>query len=518
MKNKLILAALVLSTVLVQNVFAAETVELNIEEAINKAFATNADVKIAGYDFDAARAELNAARMERGVTISGSHSTRRGGYKHDQYIGGIYTKKLGTTHSNSLTASIPVYTGGALSGNVIVKKANYQQALAGKQKAYNDMHYTVTEAYYNCLLTQDLERVAQESVKTLTQHLQHVKDSFEVGVVAKVDVLRSEVELADAEQGLIKAENARKVAMHNLNKIIGLPLDTDLKLTDTLKQEPYKYDLEYCLDFAAANRPELEQAKQGFRAAKGGVRAARSGFMPQISVNASKSWSNFDVETNTTHGWPGNKDEEWGVGATANWNIFDCGVTLSKVHAAEAKARAAKEKWRDTEDGVMLDVRNLYYGLAESEKRIRTTEMTVAKAQEDYDIAKLRYENGVGTNTDVLDAQVALTQAKTNYIEACYDYSTGKIALDNAIGIPFQSPLEKKPVVEVKKTKKEKAAMQAEKEALKAQKKAAKAERKAKKLEKESQELQKKQQEIESTAKDIEEEVTPEIKENIEEE
>lgn len=493
MKKKLMLGTLVLGSILAHSVMAAEIVELNIEDAIERAFKNNPSVKIAGYNLDAARAEMNAARMERGVTITGSHSTNRGGYKHDQFIGGVYSKRLGTTHTNSLTASIPVYTGGALSGNMIARKAAFQQALAGKQKSYNDMHYTVTEAYYDCILTQDLERVANESVATLSEHLKHVKDSYDVGVVAKVDLLRSEVELADAEQNLIKAENARKVAMHNLNKIIGLPLETELKLTDTLHNTPYEYDLEYCLDYAAANHPGLEQAKQGFRAAKGGVRSARSGHMPQISAHASKEWNNGREDNK--RGWPGDQDQTWGLGATANWNIFDSGVTLSKIHAAEARARAAKETWRDTEDSVLLDVRNLYYSLTESEKRIHTAEITVEKAQEDYNIARLRYENGVGTNTDVLDAQVALTQAKTNYIQACYDFNTSKIALDNAIGVPFKSPLEKKTVVEVRLTKKEKEAIknvEAEvKQAKKDEKAIKKAEKQeAKKMEKEKKKLE----------------------------
>lgn len=453
--RKVKLATLFLGMIMVESAMAADSVNLTIDDAIYRAFATNPAIKIAGYDLDAARAEMNAARLERGITITGRHSSSRGGYKHDQYIGGVYTKRLSTTHSNSVTASMPIYTGGALSGNLIAKKAGYQQSLAGKQKAYNDMHYTVTEAYYNCLLTQDLEKVAQESVKTLSEHLRHVRDSYDVGVVAKVDVLRSEVELADAEQNLIKAENNRKVAQHTLNKIIGLPLETELNLLDTLQNTPYEKELDYCLQFAQTNRPELEQAKQGFRAAKGGVRVARSGYMPQISINASKEWTNGSTGEEK-RGWPGNLDQTWGVGATATWNVFDSGVTWSRVHAAEAKARAAKETWRDTENGVMLDVRNCYYNLNEAERRIKTASVTVEKAQEDYDIAQLRYQNGVGTNTDVLDAQVALNQAKTNYIQACYDFSTSKIALDNAIGVPYKSPLEKKTVVNVKSLKSDK--------------------------------------------------------------
>jgi hypothetical protein len=95
----------------------------------------------------------------------------------------------------------------------------------------------------------------------------------------------------------------------------------------------------------------------------------------------------------------------------------------------------AKESYRQDTDNVELDVRNCYNTLRESEKRIATTQLSVAKAEEDYHIAQVRYEAGVGTNTDVLDAQVALHQARNNFNSALYDYNVAKVSLDTAMGI-----------------------------------------------------------------------------------
>lgn len=117
-------------------------------------------------------------------------------------------------------------------------------------------------------------------------------------------------------------------------------------------------------------------------------------------------------------------------------NIFDSGVTLSKVHAAEEKLLQAEETYRDTVDTVELEVRSNYLGLREAEKRISTTQVAVAKAEEDFHIAQVRYMAGVGTNLDVIDAQVALTEARTNFVNALYDYNTSKIALETAMGVP----------------------------------------------------------------------------------
>lgn len=109
---------------------------------------------------------------------------------------------------------------------------------------------------------------------------------------------------------------------------------------------------------------------------------------------------------------------------------------MSKVHAAEEKLLQAEETYRDTVNSVELEVRSNYLGLREAEKRISTTQVAVAKAEEDFHIAQVRYMAGVGTNLDVIDAQVALTEAKTNFVNALYDYNTSKIALETSMGVP----------------------------------------------------------------------------------
>lgn len=427
---------------------APQVVELNLQQAMEKAFNTNPAIKISGYEKDSARANLNAARQSRGITITGQHTTTRGGYDDDRTsttITGIEPgtgniryenvnigKGISNNHSNTISASIPIYTGGKLSGTIDQAKANYKYYLVGEQKAYNDMRETVTNSYYGMLQADNVQNLSRESVNRLEEHLKNVKAQYDVGVVAKVDVLRSEVELADAQQTLIQAENAYHIAEATLNKIVGLPMDTTLKLQDSMQYTPYDNDMKYCLDYAAEHRPDLEQARQNVEAAKGALKVARSGYMPQVSASASQNWN----DTN----WPGDENGNWSVGVGVSMNIFDTGVTLSKIHGAEADLAKAEESYRDAVDSIMLEVRSTYLNLREAEKRIKTTEVAVAKAEEDYHIAQVRYMAGVGTNTDVLDAQVALTDAQNNYVQSLYDYNTSKTSLETAIGVPMAFP------------------------------------------------------------------------------
>ena len=451
--KRLLLLSAALTLFMSQSAFAGETVELNLEDAMQRAFNTNPAITIAGYERDSDRASYNAARNSRWISISGTHSTQRSGY--DDYhqvknnITGILSlsKEIGNAHANSLTASMPIFTGGKLNGTIKQAKAGYLISEQGLQKAYNDMRSTVTNGYFDMLQADNMQKLGRESVDRLADHLKNVEAQYEVGVVAKVDVLRSQVELANAKQSLIKAENAYQIAEANLNKIVGLPMDTQLKLDNILVYTPYDNDMQYCLDYAAKHRPELEQAKQQVEAAKGALRVAISGHMPQVAATASQSWKDSN--------WPGDENGNWGVGVTVSMNIFDSGVTVSKIHGAEADLAKAHETYRDTVDAVNLDVRSNYLNLREAEKRIDTTTLAVSQAEEDYRIAQLRYMNGVGTNTDVLDAQVALTDAKTNYLQAMYDYNTCKTNLETAIGVPMQFPT--KVVVEPKVAEAEKA-------------------------------------------------------------
>lgn len=474
LSKKLLLAAAVAAMACCQSAFA-ETVEMDLEDAMLRAFNTNPAVEIAGYEMKSAKASYDAARASRYLSVSFNHKTGRGGAYDEQlghktktgfvdakdkdgnaFVGitsfatgeGYYSKGISNSHTNSFSATLPIYNGGATKGKILQSKASYKSAVAGQQGAWNEMRSTVTNGYFQVLQAENMAKLSQEAVDRLNEHLKNVQAQYDVGVVAKVDVLRSQVELSNAEQDLIKAQNGLDIAVASMDRIVGLPMDTELKLVNLLKYAPYENDINYCLNYAADHRPELEQAKQRVKAAEGALLVARSGYQP--SINASGSHT-----LNKNKNWPGDGKTEWAVGIGVSMNIFDSGVTYSRIHGAKEDLSKAQAQYRDTVDGVNLDVRSKYLSLREAEKRIHTTDVAVERAEEDYRIAQLRYQAGVGTNTDVIDASVALTQAKVNYLQALYDYNTSKTDLKTAIGEPMTFPV--KIAVEPVKTAEEQA-------------------------------------------------------------
>jgi outer membrane protein TolC len=398
-------------------------VVLDLGRAIQMALINNPKTMIADGNLKSAAGSVKQALGRYGPNIAYQHAeTRRKDYQNFGIIAERFT--------NGTSVTLPIYTGGERKGNLRAANKNYEIAQLEIGRTDQEVKLDATSAYYTVLQTRNLVALGTESVARLQEHLRNVEAQFDVGIVAKVDVLRSQVELANAQQELIKAQNSYDVAVASLNNVVGLPLATQTVVDDELSHSEYVKTLEDCIDFSSRHQPEIIQAAKAIEAARGGVMAARSGYLPNISVSAGYGWGDSD--------FPGNDRSDWSVGATMNFTIFDSNITRGRVDSAQGVLAQRQAGYRQTSDNVFLAVRSSYLRLREAEKRIETASVTVETAEEDYKIALVRYQAGVGTNTDVLDAQVALTQAKTNYVQALYDYNTSWANLENAMGVPVE--------------------------------------------------------------------------------
>lgn len=269
-------------------------------------------------------------------------------------------------------------------------------------------------------------KVNQGTVDNLAEHLQNVQAQYQVGTVAKSDVLRSEVELANAQQNLTKAQNSYDVAVASLNNVIGMPLDSQNIMKDDLSYVKYDLSLEDSIKMAQERRPEIAQSKDNIDVAKTGIKIADSGRLPTISVSANDGLSGSE--------FPG-QNNNWSMGISASWNLFDAGVTSAKVKAAKANVEKVQAGDEQLRSGIELEVRQAYLSMKEAEARIETSKVGVSKGTEDLKASQAKYYAGVGTNMDVIDAQMALTQANTNATQAAYDYNVNKAKLEKAVGL-----------------------------------------------------------------------------------
>lgn len=407
----------------------AESVDMTLEESVRTALDNNYNIKQQEAEYDSAVWARHQARRSFGPTVNWqSTATKMGGKYYD-------SANLSRSFGNGLTLTMPIYTGGQLEGAIKAADLAMNANELGLELCKQQVKAATMSAYYQALQAKNQIKVAQDSVNTLTEHLKNVNAQYTVGTVAKSDVLGTQVQMANAEQNLINANNSYDVAIASLNNVMGLPTDTELNLTDSLDYNVYEIPLEECTAYARSNRPDVLIADYQVAIAEAGVQQAKAGYMPKVSAQASKSWAGEDPfgsdETDKRYG----QNNNWTAGVVLSWDIWDNNVTQSKVNqskAAVAKAEAAAENTRQSGD---LEVRTAYLNLKAAEKSINTTQVAVDKAQEDYKIAQVRYAAGVGTNLDVMDAEEKLAQAQTNYYTALYNYNSSKAALDKAMGI-----------------------------------------------------------------------------------
>lgn len=403
--------------------------ELTLDEAVKLALANNPSGKIAVFDFEAAKGALTAARSYRWFTISASHKDARTWSGEAANIAaGRDPNYIAEQYSNSASVSWILWSGNKVESQVSQAKLALDSSQWGIAKARQQLKYDATDAYFKFMAARDNVKLNQESVERLERYLQDVKLQFEVGVVAKVDVLRSEVELAKAKQSLIEARNTYDLTMANLNNVIGFPLTTELNVKGELSYSHYEKDMAFCVDAALRQRPEISQMTDAAKIAQEAVTIAKAGYLPTVSAVYNAGW--YDSK------FAGGNNYNWTVYLLTNWTLLDSGLTAGKVKQAAEGYKKTQEQLKQTVDNVRLDVRQTFLSLMSAEQSITTSSSAVGLAEEDYKIKVIRYQAGVGTNLDVLDAQVALTTAKNNFLKAMYEYNNFRAKLDKAMGAP----------------------------------------------------------------------------------
>lgn len=407
----------------VMTVDAADVVSITLDETIQRAYENNRTIKESIAERQEAFWELSEARRQTNPQITWSFSANR--------RGGIYYGGTGNAFSNTGSISMPIYQGGRLKEGR--KSARYALSSAdlSLENTMQDVRLQSTIYYFNVLQYRNLVEVYEEEVSTLEEHLRNVNAQFHVGTVAKVDVLESQVELANSQQKLVNMQNQYDVAVAELNNYIGLPADTIIRPQDTLTYKKYDMKLGDCTMYALENRADAAMADYAVKRAESNKRSAKSGWRPSVNASVSKEIDTSSVFSHKT-------SDQWRAGISASWNIFDGGITSAQVNQADAALIRAQEVAAQTREQIQLEVQSYYLQLHAAEKNIGTTQASVTLAEENYKIAQVRYAAGVGTNLDVMDASRQLTESRSNYFTALYNYNTAKASLDRYMGVPVE--------------------------------------------------------------------------------
>lgn len=400
------------------NISLGACAALSLDEAVAMALNQNPQIKIAAKGEEKAAANLNAAKGANGFSISASSK-----FSISDGADQIYTNG----NSNGITASMPLYTGGKNELNIDSKKDAITTSELNTERTQENIVLDTIKAYYDILEAKKTVDVDQESVDNYQAHLTNVQQLYAAGSKARVEVLRSDVELSNARQTLIKAQNSYDIAVSTLKNIIKMDRDEPLSLTDDFSYRVFDKDLYSCLDYAMVNRKDLQAAKLAVSVAERDIDIAAADKKPQVDVSVSTSWDKQVL--------PSSSDYNYTAGVSASWNLFDSNVTNSNIKAAKVAVEEATLELEKEQDDVDLAVRQAYLNMKEAEKRFTSTANAIKQAQEDNYIANEKYKAGEGLMLDIIDAQLALSTAQLNYISAQYDYARYKATLENVMGL-----------------------------------------------------------------------------------
>ena len=332
-------------------------------------------------------------------------------------------------YQTALSFSLPLFAGGRLVAGY--KQANYGLEASRESVRLSEQEtvFNVKRSFYGYLLAREFSSVADEALGLAEKFTENVKNLYEVGMASKFDLLRSEVQVANLKPQAIRARNSVEVAALGMKTVLGIAVETPVEIKGELAAPPLDPVSEAIVEEALAARPELRQLEYQRRMAGEMLKMARGSMMPTVGIGGIYNlWSD---------------SLSFRKGSWQNYYAINLSVTLPLFNGFEARAQIGQSKavlreleWtrKGLSDAIAFEVRQAVLDRNQARETLLSQEKNVEQAREAVRIAELNYAEGLATNLDVSTAQVALSQARTNYSQALYDCVISQAQLEKAAG------------------------------------------------------------------------------------
>lgn len=335
-------------------------------------------------------------------------------------------------YSLKATVQQPIFTGFKISSAENIAEYNAEAQKEDFKKDKSDLIYNVKNAYWNLYKAIAWKKVVDENVAQIQAHVTDAENFLKQGMLTNNDVLKVQVQLSDAQVRQIDAKNNVQLATIMLNNTLGLPLSTQITLASSIQPVDRRFGaVDLLLRKAFQDRPEIVGMNFHIKAGEAGVTAARSGWWPQIALVG-----NYNYLRPNQRIFPAQDKfkDTWDVSVAVSFDIWNWNTTGHQTTQAQAQLAQAEETLSMLKDGVSLEVTQNYLNVQQSKERIAVSEQGVTHAEENYRITNEKYKKGVALNSDLLDAEVALLQAKLINTQSLVDYELAMARLAKAIG------------------------------------------------------------------------------------
>lgn len=418
----------VISIVMCSTAGAEESLKLDLEKCVQMALDVNVNVLKAGYSLAQARNSVitSTSQLLPQVAFQQTHS------KYEQFFPRQVGDKVDSTDASYSSAFSITET--VTFESIMGLFESWSDKNAAKHYVHQirqDVTFQAKQKYLEVLRARRLLGVREEALDLSDRRLEKAQALMDVGSAVKSDVLRAQVERSRNELELITARNSLRLAETDLRHFLDIDDEVELDLEDVLEAEDVDYVLENILSEAAETRPDLLSAAETLKAAKRGVWREAGGWFPRLQFRWSDRYTLLEFpDRPVSFG----DEADWSWDLYASINLFDGFYTLGRVRSARAYRKSVEEDLAQRRRDVTFEVKQAYYNVEEARQRVKVSSETVGLAEEELRLAEERFRLGGGTMLEQIDSQVALSEARTSYVDALYDYVLSQAKLEKAMG------------------------------------------------------------------------------------
>ena len=326
----------------------------------------------------------------------------------------------------------PLFTGFRLKSSSEAAEFQLKASEVELTKDGLETAFAVRNAYWSLFKAQEMKKVVDEIVLQMKAHLKDASNLLAQGMLTNNDVLKLQVQLSDVQLKQLEAANGVQLAQVNLNNTLGIQLvsEVDVKSVPQV-QTKSEVELSALLSNAFDKRGELKAADYRAKASESNVSIAKSRWYPEVSL-----YGNYYYNRPNQRVFP-SKDafkDTWDAGIMVSMDVWNWLATSHQTDQAEAGLAQSLDAVGMLKDGITLEVTQNFLNFQQAKQKIVITKLTVEQAEENQRITSEKFKNGVALSSDLIDAEVALLSAKTNYTSALVDLELAKAKLDKSIG------------------------------------------------------------------------------------
>lgn len=336
-----------------------------------------------------------------------------------------------TTLGGQIEATYDVFTGGSRAASIKAAELQREVSALAVEVQQEQLRLATATVYYALQEASEQIRINQSFVNEAERNLRDSRLRQEVGVGTRFDVLRAEVQFANARQQVIQSQSDERIARRDIARLLNLPPTSDVKATPVAVAEDWPLTLEDSIVLALQNRAELEQQLLTADLNEQQRKIALAALRPQVGL-----FARYNIQeqlAGESSPFVDDFQDSATFGAQFSMTLFNGGASRAQARQREIDSAIAEETFSENADQFRFDVEQSFYNLESNKENIATSRVAVAQAEEALELANLRLQAGVGTQLDVLTAQSELTQAESNNITAILGYNRALAAMQRAV-------------------------------------------------------------------------------------